>query len=158
MCVVPEPTAVRVPASDVDLELVARLRVAVARLNRQLRQQGGGLSPTLQSALVSIEKHGPLTLGELAAAERVAPATVTKLVTKLAAEGLVTRTADPVDRRVARVALTPVGAERLAESRSRRNAYLATRLSEPGAPDADALQTTASVLEALARPTPGDPS
>lgn len=158
MCVVPEPTAVTSPAPDVDLELVARLRVAIARLNRQLREQGGGLSPTLQSALVSIERHGPLSLGELATAERVAPATVTKLVTKLAAQGLVTRTVDPDDRRVAHVALTPAGADRLAESRSRRNAYLATRLSAPGAPDLHALHTTAAVLEALAGPTPGDAS
>lgn len=137
---------------DVDLALVARVRVAVARLNRQLRQQSGdGLSPTLQSALVSIEKRGPLTLGELATIEQVAPATVTKIVTRLCADGLVTRTTDPADRRVTRVALTEAGADRLAESRSRRNAFLATRLRAAGIGEA-ALQSVAAVLETLAEP------
>ena len=134
--------------ADADLALVARLRVAVARLNRQLRQQSGGLSPTLQSALVTIEKHGPLTLGDVAAREQVAPATVTKLVTKLVDQGLVDRLPDPDDRRVVRVALTDAGAEQLAESRSRRNAYLATRLAEADAPSLDAVQTAAEVARA----------
>ncbi len=147
----PSATAAR---HDIDLEVVARLRVAVARLNRQLRQQTAGLSPTLQSALVSIEKHGPLSLGDLAAHEQIAPATVTKLVTKLVDEGLVTRTNDPDDRRVFRVLLTDAGAARLADSRSRRNAYLATRLSAPDAPDLADLRTTAEVLELLAEPLP----
>lgn len=136
--------------SDVDLALVARVRVAVARLNRQLRQQSADLSPTVQSALVSIEQHGPLTLGDLAAREQIAPATVTKLVTRLVADGLVERRNDPDDRRVFRVALTGVGQARLTESRSRRNAYLAGRLSGDGAPDAAALRLTAEVLERLA--------
>ncbi len=143
----------RTPAAtlppEVDLALVARLRVAVARLNRQLRQQSGGLSPTLQSALVTIEKHGPLTLGDVAAREQVAPATVTKLVTKLVEQGLVDRRTDPDDGRVVRVALTEAGAEQLAESRSRRNAFLANRLAEPGAPTIDAVRTAADVLEQL---------
>ena len=153
------PTPVAVP-EGVDLELVARLRVAVARLNRQLRQQAGDLTPTMQSALVTIERHGPITLGALAAIEQVAPATVTKLVTKLVDAGLVHRTVDPQDRRIARVELSLVGAERLAESRNRRNAYLATRLRAEGSPDHDALRTAAEVLEALAEPRelrPDDP-
>lgn len=136
----------------VDLALVARLRVAVARLNRHLRQQAGDLTPTMQSALVTIEHHGPLTLGELASIEQIAPATVTKLVGKLVDEGLVDRTVDPGDRRSARVRLTALGGERLAESRTRRNAYLATRLRADGAPDPAALRAAAEVLEALAEP------
>ena len=153
------PAPVATP-EDVDLELVARLRVAVARLNRQLRQQAGDLTPTMQSALVTIEHHGPITLGALAAIEQVAPATVTKLVTKLVEAGLVHRTVDAEDRRVARVELSLDGAERLAESRNRRNAHLATRLRAEGAPDHDALRAAAEVLEALTEPRevrPADP-
>ena len=136
-------------AASSDLALVARLRVAVARLNRQLREQGGGLSPTLQSALVTIEQRGPMTLGELATVERVAPPTVTKIVTRLVEEGLVERTTDPDDRRAANVALSELGATRLAESRNRRNAYLARRLQEADAPTADELRVAAEVLERL---------
>ena len=149
---VPERPTTVLP-DGVDLALVARLRIAVARLNRQLRQQAADLSPTTQSALVTIEHHGPLTLGELASIEQIAPATVTKLVRKLVDEGLVHRTIDPGDRRVARVQLTSLGGERLAESRTRRNAYLATRLRAVGAPDPAALRVAAEVLEALAEPT-----
>lgn len=141
---------------DVDLELVARLRVAVARLNRQLRQQSGrGLPLSRQSALVSIEQRGPLTLGELATIEQIAPATVTKIVTKLVEDGLVTRTSDPDDRRVHRVELTSAGADQLAESRSRRNAWLANRVRAADAPPPDQLRIAADVLEALSR-APGD--
>ena len=147
----PERPTTMLP-DGVDLALVARLRVAVARLNRQLRQQAGDLSPTMQSALVTIEHHGPLTLGELASIEQIAPATVTKLVGRLVDEGLVHRSVDPGDRRVARVQLSDLGGERLAESRTRRNAYLATRLGAAGAPDPEALRVAAEVLEALAEP------
>lgn len=141
-------------AADVDLELVAGLRIAVARLNRQLRQQSGtGLPLSLQSALASIEQHGPLALGELATIEQIAPATVTKIVTKLVDQRLVSRTPDPGDRRIGRVELTAAGATQLAESRNRRNAWLADRLASPGAPDAASLHTAVTVLEALARPS-----
>ena len=140
------------PAEERQLDLVVRIRIAVARLNRQLRQQAGDLSPTLQSALVSIERHGPITLGDLATAEQIAPATVTKIVTRLTEDGLVERTVDASDRRVAKVVLTPAGAARLVESRNRRTAYLATRLREPDAPSEERLRVAAEVLEALAAP------
>jgi DNA-binding MarR family transcriptional regulator len=142
------------PASRLapDLAQVAQLRVAVARLNRRLRQQTDTDLPlTLQSTLVSIEQHGPLSLGELAGHERISPATVTKIIRRLTDDGLVTRSPDPDDGRVVRVAITSLGQQRLADSRQRRNAWLATRLGEPGAPSAHALRTTVEVLEALAR-------
>jgi DNA-binding MarR family transcriptional regulator len=145
------------PAEERQLDLVVRIRIAVARLNRQLRQQAGDLSPTLQSALVSIERHGPITLGELASVERIAPATVTKIVTRLAEDGLVERTVDESDRRVAKVALTPAGTGRLAESRNRRTAHLATRLRDPDAPSEDRLRVAAEVLEALVAPAAEEP-
>ncbi len=142
-------------ATSVDLDVIARLRIAVARLNRQLRQHSGtGIPLTLQSAMVTIGKHGPLTLGALAAIEQVAPATVTKIVTTLASGGLVERTADPTDGRVTRVSLSEAGTARLDESRSRRNAFLATQLDFPDAPTEDELRAAADVLERLARPMP----
>lgn len=135
-----------------DLAQVAQLRVAVARLNRRLRQQTDTDLPlTLQSTLVSIEQHGPLSLGELAGHERVSPATVTKIIRRLTDDGLVSRSPDPDDGRVVRVAITALGQQRLAESRQRRNAWLATRLRGPGAPSPHALRTTVEVLETLAR-------
>src|SRR5581483_3236215 len=73
-------------------EIAARLRLSATRLARRLRQvSGAGLSPSQQSALAVIANHGPLTLGALAEHERVAPPSITKVVSKLEADRLVTR-------------------------------------------------------------------
>lgn len=80
------------------------------------------------SALVTIEGHGPLTLGELAAMEKVQPPTMTPIVARLEADELVRRETDPVDRRVAHITITPKGKQLLERSRSRKTAYLAKRL------------------------------
>ena len=57
---------------------VTRLRVALARLSRRLRRhEMVGLTPTQLAALVTVEQSGPLRLGDLAAAEGIAPSTLT---------------------------------------------------------------------------------
>jgi DNA-binding MarR family transcriptional regulator len=138
------------PPSDLDLEMVARFRVAIARVGRQLRQQAGaGLSPTLHSMLVTIAIHGPLSLSELAAREQVAPPTVTKVLAKLDEQGLVAKERGPSDRRVTLVSLTEAGAARLEESRTRRTAWLVQRLVELGACDRKRLTDAVELLEAI---------
>jgi DNA-binding MarR family transcriptional regulator len=146
---------VRSPTDSTDiLETAARLRLTTARLARQLRQQAaGGLSPSQQSALASIDHHGPLTLGTLARVEQVAPPTVTKVVAKLEEEGLVGRQVDGTDRRVVRVEITALGRRRLAHTRRRRNAWLARRLRTLHGTDPTALrrlEAALPLLEALA--------
>src|SRR6476620_7137381 len=90
--------------------LASRLRLAVARTARRLRQEAGGaLSPTLTAALATVDRHGPLTPSELASRERVQRPTATRLIAKLEEQGLVGRTADPADRRSSLIALTPEG-------------------------------------------------
>jgi DNA-binding MarR family transcriptional regulator len=120
------------PAQDPDLsDTAARLRLSATRLARQLRQHSSlGLTPSQLSALSAIDRHGPLTLGELAEHERVAPPTVTKVVAKLEAENLVARHVDPDDRRYSRVNATVAGVDLLAETRDRRDAWLVIRLQE----------------------------
>ncbi|HEV7688545.1 MAG TPA: MarR family transcriptional regulator, partial [Acidimicrobiia bacterium] len=83
-----------------------------------------------QSALAVIVNHGPLTLGALAEHERVAPPSITKVVSKLESDGLVIRTPDPADRRVCRVAISPEGAALMEESRRRKTAWLTDRITE----------------------------
>ena len=140
------------PDPDV-VEVAARLRLAVARLGRQLRQQAGtGLSPSQHAVLASIDVHTILTLGELAAIEQVAPPTITRIVAKLADDGLVERTADSVDRRVVRVSVTAEGHRRMDLSRHRRNAWLARRLDELPPGDTERLAAALDVLEELAGP------
>lgn len=131
-------------------DLAARLGQDVVRLARVLRQQDEGeLTPTMRAALVTIERDGPLTLGELAAAEHVAPPTVTKVVGKLEDRGLVLRSVDDADRRVSRVEVSDGGRALLAAIRRRRTTWLAERLDELGDDDREALLAALPVLEHL---------
>jgi len=139
------PTAVDAAADP--SEVAARLRLSATRLARRLRQQAdAGLTPSQLSALAVIDVHGPLTLGSLADHERVAPPSITKLVNKLEAEGLIQRTTDLADRRITRVATSAQGASLLAESRRRKTAWLTSRI---GQLDADAQQRLAAALDVL---------
>src|ERR671929_457995 len=84
------------PVTDV----AGHLRLVVARTARRLRQEAGAdLSPSLVSALSSIDRHGPLTPSELAAHERVQRPTATRVLARLEDAGLVDRAPDPADRR-----------------------------------------------------------
>jgi DNA-binding MarR family transcriptional regulator len=141
---------------ELDDDLVSRLRMTVARLARLLRQQDdSGLAPTSTAMLAAIGREGPITLGDLAAHEQVAPPTITKSVDKLEAAGLVERVRDGVDRRVCRVNLTPVGRKQLDVNRSRRTAWLARQLRALPPEDIDALAAAVEVLERLtAAPEP----
>ena len=83
------------PKTADPVEVAGRLRLSVTRLARILRHQdAGGLVPTLSSALATIDREGPLTLGTLAVREHVAPPSITKAVVKLEAMGFVERRTD----------------------------------------------------------------
>ena len=131
-------------------ELAARLRLVLNRLARRLRNQTpDDLSPSLTSALVTIELRGPVTLGRLAACERVTPPSVTRMVATLERLGLVRREADPVDRRVARVSLTTAGARVVQRTRTRKTAYLARRLAKLDEAEVALVRQALPVLERL---------
>ncbi len=138
------------PADPVETELAARLRVAVTRLHRRLRQHAaGGLTQSQASALTSIGQLGSPTLGELAARESVQPPSMTRIVAALEEVGYVSRLPDPEDRRVARVTLTGKGEGVLRRSRSRKNAYLAAQLQRLDPDDREALAALTVLLERL---------
>src|SRR3954470_17737754 len=147
--------SVRQGAAEAPAEIAGALRYSVIRLGRLLRQQDrSGLSPTLSASLATIAREGPLTLGELAAHEQVAPPSVTKVVGKPEAEGLVTRQADPTDRRVSRVQITEAGQGRLEANRDRRTAWLESRLRELDPRDLERLEAAVPVLERLTSASP----
>jgi DNA-binding MarR family transcriptional regulator len=132
------------------IEVASRLRLAIARTARRLRQQAGtDLSAALTAALATVELRGPLTPSELAEAERVKRPTATRIVARLEEQGLVERTADPSDRRSFLVAITAEGAALLKRLRKRKNAYLARRLRELDPADVEALERAAEVLERM---------
>jgi DNA-binding MarR family transcriptional regulator len=131
-------------------DLAPRLRLAVMRLARRLRQQGDEtITPSQMSALATIERHGPITLGELAAHERVQPPTMTRIVAGLLEQGLIAREADAEDRRVARVRLTVDGRRALERSRTRKTAYLAARLRGFDPDEMELLERALPLIERL---------
>jgi DNA-binding MarR family transcriptional regulator len=133
-----------------DPELAARLRLVLNRLARRLRSQTpGDLSPSRTSALVTIELQGPITLGRLAACERVTPPSVTRMVASLEKRGLVRREADPADRRIARVSLTAEGRRTVQRTRTRKTAYLAMKLRKLDESELAVLREALPVLERL---------
>src|SRR5215210_2726063 len=120
-------------STSADHELATRLRLVLARSARRLRQESGtDLSPSLTSALATVERHGPLTPSELAARERVQRPTVTRLVCRLEEAGLLERTASPADGRSTLLAIRPAGRNLLADSRTRKDAFLSARLDALG--------------------------
>ena len=131
-------------------DTAARLRMSVTRLARLLRQQDhSGYGPTLIAALATISKQGPITLGDLAAQEQVAPPTITKVVEKLMTSGLVARTTDASDRRVSRVAVTRKGTKQLDVYRTRRTEWLAERLNSLTDEERQRLDAALGVLETI---------
>jgi DNA-binding MarR family transcriptional regulator len=92
---------------DID---VARLRAAIMRLSRRLRKHDlADLTPTQLSALATVARDGPLKLGDLAAAERIAPSTLTRLVSALEERGYLAREPVPGDARASMVSVTETG-------------------------------------------------
>ncbi len=135
---------------EVDRDLVESLRLAVGRLARRLRQQNEGeITASQFSALSSISHYGPITLGKLASVERLRPPTVTRMVSALEESGLVQRRADTDDRRICRVEVTTLGRDLLERSRTRKDAYLATRLATLAPQELDVLRDATAVLERL---------
>lgn len=141
-----------------DSATVARLRLVIARLYRQLAQASSGQDLTYAqlSALARVEEHGPLRLGELAALERVAAPSMTRSITPLVDAALIARKPDPNDRRSSLVALTPEGHELLARVRRERSELLTRRLERLTEEQRETLQAAVPVLELLVRADPDD--
>jgi DNA-binding MarR family transcriptional regulator len=132
------------------LETAARLRLAIVRTARRLRQEADlGLSPSLTAALGTVERHGPLTPSELAEAERVKRPTATRIAAALEAEDLIVRAPDPADGRGCLLSISPRGRDVLRRLRKRKTAYLSRRMRELDDGDVEALERAAEVLERL---------
>ena len=136
--------------TTVDQDLATRLRLALARSARRLRQEAGtDLSPSLNAALATIEHHGPLTPSELATRERVQRPTITRVVCRLEESGLVTRAADPADGRSSLITVTPAGSALLEAGRTRKDAFLSERLDALSPEDRATLERAAALLEGM---------
>jgi len=147
----PDAAAASTPAPgapDID---AARLRVAVLRLSRRLRKHDlAGLTPSQLSTLSSAGKHGPIRLGDLAAMERIAPSTLTRLINVLEGRGYVLREAAPGDARAFLVTVTPQGQEVLGRIRQEATSLLTDILSTLPPDELAALAAALPALERLA--------
>jgi DNA-binding MarR family transcriptional regulator len=139
-----------VPATDsMSPATVTRLRLAVLRLARRIRQHGSAdITPSQLAALASVARHGPVSLGALARHEGIQPPSVTRIVASLEREGLVARQ-EGADRRVCLVVATGKGEDLLEQVRRRGATWLAERLDGLGDDDRDALARAVPVLERL---------
>jgi DNA-binding MarR family transcriptional regulator len=135
------------------VDTAARLRMAIVRTARRLRQEAAGagaeLTPTAGSALATVERHGPLTPSELAAIERIKRPTATRTLRGLEEAGLVDRAPDPADGRSALVSVNAAGRECLRRLRGRKNAFLTRRMRDLPPDDVIALARAATILEQI---------
>jgi DNA-binding MarR family transcriptional regulator len=138
--------------STVNRSVADRLHSAAIHLLRRLRRQDAamGLTPARASALsIMVFGGGPVTLGQLAAAEQVSAPTVTRLIVGMERDGLVRRESDVHDGRLVWLRATAKGTRLLHEGRRRRVAALATDIAALDAADRETLAAAADILERI---------
>jgi DNA-binding MarR family transcriptional regulator len=140
--------------ASAEIEIADRLHSAAIHILRRLRLEdvASGLSSPQLSALSVIVFAGPVTIGDLAAAEQVRPPTISRLVKGLEAQGLASRERDPEDARVQRISATAKGRRLLQEGRARRVERLAEQIARLSRGQRRALAQTVEILEGLTRP------
>ena len=128
-----------------------RLHSAAIHLLRRVRKQdaAAGEGPARLSALSVLVFGGPMTLGQLAAAEQVKPPTMSRVVTGLERKGLAERIPDTKDARRIRIQATPSGVRLLQEGRQRRIQYLAGHLKGLTTQELASLNDSLSLVEGI---------
>ena len=102
--------------------------------------------------MTPVERHGPVTAGQLAAHEQVTKPTMTRTIAVLLDQALIARTPDPLDGRVTWLAITPAGSKLLQRMRHRSDEFLAKRVKRLDPAERDVLERAAAILERLAEP------
>jgi DNA-binding MarR family transcriptional regulator len=126
------------------------LFLAVGRLSRSLRQAGiPGPGHGAISALATLVTYGQMRLGDLAAKEGVAAATMSRIVASLVDSGFVSRESDPIDRRAWLATATEEGKRLISGVRSTRVQELNRRIDRLSADHREALTNALPALEAL---------
>jgi DNA-binding MarR family transcriptional regulator len=142
-----------------DEETAVRLRVAIARLSRQLRLTAAGaaagLTPTGISVLLAIVRAERIRLSELAHAERLNPTMLSRVIADLGQAGLVARVSDPGDRRAAWVQSTAAGRKLAERMRRERTAALNRALEGVSEDERRLIEQALPALEDLAEQLQG---
>ena len=137
-----------------DAGLAAELRLSVMRLRRRLaneRHPDNELSLGAMAVLGCLYRHGELSVGELAAQERVQPPSMTRTVNCLEDGGYVARRRHESDGRQVVVVLSDLGRETVLADRARRDAWLARKLADLTAEERAVLRKAAPILDRLSQ-------
>lgn len=141
------------PKNQSEVEQVAdRLHSAAIHLLRRVRKQdvATGEGPARLSALSVLVFGGPMSLGQLAAAEGVKPPTMTRIVTGLEANGLAERVGDPGDARRVKIRATAKGVRLMQRGREARIRYLTEALTALSKGELRQLAEAAEIIEGVA--------
>ncbi|UXX91973.1 MarR family transcriptional regulator [Streptomyces sp. AD2-2] len=122
-----EPLETPAGVSDSAARSARDLRIMFSRLRRRIREVATDedLTPSQESALTLVGKHGAATASALASAERVRPQSMAATLAALDQHGLIRRSPDPEDGRRQLVTLTEAGRERIEDNRQVREEWLA---------------------------------
>jgi DNA-binding MarR family transcriptional regulator len=138
------------PRGTGDLAATAdRLHSTAIHLLRRVRKKDTIMAeaPARLSALSVLVFGGPMSLGELAAAEQVKPPTMSRVVSGLERNGLVERFADSNDARRVRLFATVKGVKLMKQGRKRRIQYLAQNLKTLPADELEVIRHAVEILE-----------
>ena len=137
------------PESNPTVDAADRFHSAAIHALRHVRRAdpASGLSAARLSAMSVLVFGGPRTLGELAAAEQVRPATMSRIVQALEGGGYVRRERDAADGRVTRIHATPKGERVLWQGRRRRVDNLATLLDRLSPTEVARVREAAELVE-----------
>ncbi len=122
-----EPLETPAGVSDSAARSARDLRIMFSRLRRRIREVATDedLTPSQESALTLVGKHGAATASALASAEGVRPQSMAATLAALDQHGLIRRSPDPEDGRRQLVTLTEAGRERIEDNRQVREEWLA---------------------------------
>ena len=135
----------------VEADEIARFRAALIRIVRLVDRevQGEDLTATQQLVLGSLDRGGPVPIGELAELEHINPTMLSRIVGKLELAGLVRRQPDHSDGRVVRVEITAAGIAMQEQRRAERTRLLAAHISDLPESSMVALLIAVPALEEL---------
>ena len=138
------------PIATDTVQVADALRPVLLRVGRELRREARaeGISPEQVSLLVAVKYSPGIGIGDLAVHERISAPALTKHADRLERDGLVARSPNPHDGRRIGLTLTEEGHRVLRRVRSRRTAWLATRLRGL---DAAELAAVEAAIEPLSR-------
>ncbi len=145
--------------TTIEFEVAQRLRQTISRLYRHLRDTDASthpaMTPARASALLLVDRRGPIRLAELAEAEGLNPTMLSRMVGDMVEAGVLARSSDPGDRRAAWVQVTDAGAELARHLRDQRTQAVLGAMDELSDAERRAIVKALPALERLVEPLKG---